>query len=366
MKKHLRVLSIGCFSLSVFLIISLSFFAYPSLHTSLAQPDYPLYLPVISQSHPTPSWTLLGFNAERVTSLLIAPDWQGHAYASVAMSGLFETQDGGVNWEQLISTRVYDITSHPLTHTTMYIATWSSYGLLWSENAGNTWEPIPGWPSLPPTLHSVKVHPLSSHIILAGSGNWESTGGEIFKSIDGGEQWYSVSTMYTNALTFAFDPIASNLVYAGTKYAGVRKSIDAGNSWFPANEGLPTGTAGAHDISSLVFNPHNPQQIFIATSKGIYLSENGANTWEPLWEGVDANSLVFHPNIATTIYLGTETGLYTSHDNGLTWLSLNPLGMTISINKLEFDPFDQNKLWVATSSGIWLCELNPQRNINNG
>lgn len=57
-------------------------------------------------------------------------------------------------------------------------------------------------------------------------------------------------------------------------------------------------------------------------------------------------------------YLGTEAGLYVSYNRGLTWLSLTPSGMSVMINDLAFDPFDHNKLWIATSDGIWLYTIN--------
>ncbi len=330
----------------------------PVSYTSFAQAKnlpHLLFLPLISNTQLPPHCISAGFSGENITDFLLVPDQQGHVYASVGMQGLFETRDGGVHWEHLIATRVHDITSQPQIHTTLYLATWSSYGLYWSENGGSTWEPIPGWASLSPTLYSVAVHPHLVNVIFAGSGNWEPVGGEIFKTIDGGEQWFPVSAMFTNALTFVFDPISSDVIYAGTRYAGVQKSTDTGSSWFPVNSGMPIGSTGAHDIYSLVLNPNNHQQIFVATSRGVYASENGANTWESLWEGVDANSIVFHPTHSSDIYLGAETGLFVSYNYGLTWY---PSGVTHPIDKLAFDPFDHNKLWIATRNGIWRCMLN--------
>lgn len=316
------------------------------------------YLPVMSISPVIPIWSPQGFSGETVTGLLMTSDWQGHVYAVVAERGLFETQDGSANWTQRMSLRVYDITAHPFTQTIMYAATWSSYGMYWSQDTGNSWEPIPGWPTLSPNIYSVAIHPQFANVMFAGSGNWEPVSGEIFKSTNEGKQWYLVSEMYTNALTFEFDPASPDLIYAGTQYRGVLKSVNMGESWFPVNDGLPGGTAGAHDIRSLILNPHQPQQLFVATSRGVYLSENAAEAWQPLWEGIDANSIVFHPDDTSVLYLGTEAGLYASYDRGLTWLSLTPSGISVTIHDLAFDPFDYNKLWIATADGIWLCTIN--------
>lgn len=314
------------------------------------------YLPLIKQS-PNANWVSVGFAGENATDLYLDPSLPGHAYASIYAVGLFETYDGGNNWTQLhVDSRIYDIAVHPITPATMYIATWSSYGLYWTENGGNSWQPIPGWPSLAPTLYSVAIHPITSTLMLAGSGNWEPNGGEIFKTVNGGQDWFLVSPMFTNALTFAFDPVAPTIVYAGTQYAGVQKSTDTGYSWFAANNGLPIGTTGAHDIHVAV-QPDLPQRVYAATSLGVYLSEDQAENWQALWEGVDANFLLFDHYTSERIYLGTNDGIFVSYDTGLRWFRLGQCGIGASVKRLVSDPYNDNAIWAATSNGLWRCIL---------
>lgn len=356
--KVMRMILILPFVVCITYLLFLRDVVPSTLLVSVEKGEMINYLPVISSYPINPTWIPQGLSGETVTSLLLAFDQQGHIYATVDDRGLFETQDGSATWIERLPLRVNDITTHPFTQPVMYAATWSSYGMYWSQDSGNTWKPVSGWATLSPTLYSVAIHPQFANIIFAGSGNWEPVSGEIFKSTNEGQQWYPVSEMYTNALTFEFDPGLPDLIYAGTQYSGVLKSVDMGESWFPVNNGLPGGTTGAHDIRSLILNPHQPQQLFVATSRGVYLSENGAEAWQPLWEGIDTNNIVFHPDDTSVLYLGTEAGLYVSYNRGLTWLSLTPSGMSVMINDLAFDPFDHNKLWIATSDGIWLYTIN--------
>lgn len=200
------------------------------------------------------------------------------------------------------------------------------------------------------------LHPLTPTIMLAGSGNWEPVGGEIFKTVNGGQNWYLVSSMFTNALTFAFDPISPTVVYAGTKLNGVRKSVNAGDSWFAANNGLPTGATGAHEIH-VVLHPDSPQRVYAATSLGVYVSEDSAENWQALWEGVDANFLLFDPHISSTIYLGASDGIFASYDTGLSWSPLGQCGAGVSVKRLAPDPYNTNVIWAATDSGLWQCIL---------
>lgn len=314
------------------------------------------YLPFIKQS-PNAIWMPLAFADENATDLYLDPNLPGHAYASLYAVGLFETYDGGNNWtQQQINARIYDIAVHPITPATMYVATWSSYGLYWTENGGGSWQPIPGWYSLSPTLYSVAVHPITPTIMFAGSGNWEPVGGEIFRTVNGGQNWSLVSPMFTNALTFAFDPILPTVVYAGTQYGGVRKSTDTGYSWFAANNGLPTGTTGAHDIHVTV-QPDPPHRVYAATSLGIYVSEDQAENWQALWEGVDANFLLFAPHTSAIVYLGTSDGIFVSFDTGVSWSWLGQCGVGVSVRRLEFDPYDAKVIWAATNNGLWRCIL---------
>jgi hypothetical protein len=226
--------------------------------------------------------------------------------------------------------------------------------MYWTQNGGETWEGIPGWSSLSPMLNSVGVHPITPTIMLAGSGNFEPIGGEIFKTINGGQSWYIVTQMFTNALTFAFDPVSPNVVYAGTKLAGVRKSMDAGNSWFAANNGLPTGTDGAHYIHVVLY-PDSPQKVYAATSLGVYFSEDQAENWQGLWEGVDANYLLFDPQDSSQVYLGADDGVYVSYNTGASWFPLAQCRSGTSVTRLAFDPYNPNVIWAGTTSGLWRC-----------
>jgi photosystem II stability/assembly factor-like uncharacterized protein len=201
-------------------------------------------------------------------------------------------------------------------------------------------------------LYTVAIHPLSPTLLLAGSGNWEPVGGQIFKTDNSGEDWYPVSPEFTNAVTFAFNPHSPTVVYAGTQYGGIKKSIDSGNTWSSANMGLPTK---AYNITSVVLHPTYPEQLYAATSRGLYVSYNDAGEWHPLWENIDANELLIYPADTDIMYLGTGNGIYVSSNAGSSWSLLGPCGVNVSINHLAFDPFNHDIFWAVTSDGVWQC-----------
>lgn len=338
--------------------------AIASVHESFGQSaeqngEMRYFFPIMFNQYQLPTWEYVALSGN-VTDIVFDPANPDHAFASVYLGGLFETGDHGVSWvrNEDVHPRINDIVHHPITPTTIYLATWSFYGVFWSKDNGSSWEPIPGWPYIYPTLYSMAIHPVSTTVMFVGSGNWEPNGGEIYKTSNSGQTWHSVSPMYTNALTFAFDPELPNVIYAGTQFGGVWKSVDGGETWFTANDGLPTGTSGgAYYITSLLIHPEHDQWLYAATSVGVYVSYDRAENWQPLWEGIDASALMFHPSFTGTLYMGASNGIYVSHDDGTSWSRLGPCGNTVQVNHLVIDPYDFTVLWAATNDGLWRCDF---------
>ena len=319
--------------------------------------DFLLYFPVVFSSPIPANWERVEFAGENITDIQISSSPK-RIFASAYTLGLFESQNDGDSWQkQDVHSRVNDIEIHQTSPETMYLATWSSVGVYQTHDGGVVWEPTKGWATLYPGLRSVALHPLSSTVLFAGSRNWEFSGGEIYKTTNAGDSWYPVSSQFTNALTFVFDPAKTEIIFAGTEYAGIMKSVDGGESWITVNNGLPSGIDGAHNISSLAFHPTHHQWLYAATSLGIFVSYDSAGQWEPLWEGVNAYVLTFDPQNKEFIYAGTNKGVFRSDDDGVTWSQLGQCGLNTTINQLTIDPIDPKVIWVGTNDGIWKCSL---------
>ena len=79
------------------------------------------------------------------------------------------------------------------------------------------------------------------------------------------------------ASSVLIDPKQPKHVYA-VAAGGLFRSDDAGQTWRPADRGLPTG-----GIAALALDPRQPQRLYAATAAGaLYLSEDGATTWRSL------------------------------------------------------------------------------------
>ncbi|HLN58267.1 MAG TPA: hypothetical protein VK416_06875, partial [Thermoanaerobaculia bacterium] len=76
-------------------------------------------------------------------------------------------------------------------------------------------------------INALAIDPFTPATVYAGT-----SGGGLFKSVDGGGRWTAANTGLTNLNVYALaiDPIAPATVYAGT-YGGLFKSVNGGGSW---------------------------------------------------------------------------------------------------------------------------------------
>ena len=79
------------------------------------------------------------------------------------------------------------------------------------------------------------------------------------------------------ATQVAIDPAKPERVYALNETALFR-SADAGETWQPVGQGLPS-----QDLTALAIDPKQPERLYVAAVDGaLFQSEDEAATWEPL------------------------------------------------------------------------------------
>jgi photosystem II stability/assembly factor-like uncharacterized protein len=200
-------------------------------------------------------------------------------------------------------------------------------------------------------------------------------GGGVWKTLDGGNNWFSSSDSTFKASSvgaLAVAPSNANIVYAGTGETDIRgnisygdglyKSMDAGKTWKHLN--LDKASA----IGAIQVHPTNPDLVYVAAmgnifgpnpERGVYKSKDGGETWKLVLARNDSTGAVdvkIDPNNTQVLYAamwqayrnhfsmssgGPGSGLYKSIDGGETWtdLSKNPglpkgllgkIGLTVS------------------------------------
>ena len=258
------------------------------------------------------SWAETGPGAseEEVTAFAFDPSAPGTVYVARSRDGLFKTTDGGASWSHADeglsippfygSQFVTALAVDPVTPKTLY-AGLSTFGFGAIVN-GYVFKSTDGgesWAQLPVTLSFGFVFALAvdprAHALYApgarstdGGASWQlfpSPCGEagagslavaadstlymscgwVYKSTDGGQSWvtFEVAGSY-----LVVDPTASGAVYAGGP-GGVLRTLDAGATWTPANDGLTD-----QNVTALAIDPVNPGRVYAGTgSTGVFAKD---------------------------------------------------------------------------------------------
>jgi photosystem II stability/assembly factor-like uncharacterized protein len=229
----------------------------------------------------------------------------------------------------------------PSTPTTVYAGT-DRGGLFKSVDGGDTWRTISlTIPDVESTVFTgVAVDPTTPARIYATS--TFRLDGRIFRSTDGGATWSFTSTPFMQAV--AIDPVTPTTVYAVGN--GVLKSTDAGTNWTTV---LPGGSGGWFAVA---IDPVTPRTVYIGGIAGLRRTTDGGATWTPVFGAGEEPilALAIDPTRPNVVYAGAEdAGVFKTIDGGDTWTPLGPDvgGQNLTIHALGIDPQRPDTVYAA-------------------
>lgn len=161
-------------------------------------------------------------------------------------------------------------------------------------------------------------------------------------------QWTSTGPDGATILTIAIAPSSPSTLYAGTNGKGVFKSTNGGGDWFPVNLGV-TLTA----TYAIAVDKNNPDIVYAGTFK----STDGGSNWTNI--GADltnktVTSYAIHPTNPSIVYAGTQGGIFKSANGGVNW---SDTGSTVlknaSVNAIVIDPAATDTLYAAVGRKWW-------------
>ncbi|MFV8351604.1 glycosyl hydrolase [Flavobacterium sp. XS2P14] len=221
-----------------------------------------------------------------------------------------------------------------------------------------------------------------------------ATGGGVWKTIDGGNEWFPISdsifkSSAVGAITVA--PSDANVVYVGMGEADMRSNISFGDGMYKSVNGgkkwSKSGLDKADAIANIEVHPSDANIVFVAAmgnpfksnpERGVYRSQDGGKTWQLVLskdEKTGAMCVRIDPTNPRIVYAtlwegyrnghsmssgGKGSGMYKSIDGGDTWKSLNEKpGMPVGIlgkMGIAVSPVNSNRLYALienTKGGLY-------------
>jgi photosystem II stability/assembly factor-like uncharacterized protein len=156
-----------------------------------------------------------------------------------------------------------------------------------------------------------------------------------------------------------------NVYYFGSTGGGVWKTIDGGQSWKPVSDGFFGGTIGAVAVA-----PSDPSVVYVGTGEetirgnvspgaGMWKSTDAGKTWTHI--GLDDSQQIarirVHPSNADLVYVAAlghafgpndMRGVYRSRDGGKTWDRVLFVNRDSGAVDLNMDPSNPRILYAST------------------
>ncbi len=251
-----------------------------------------------------------GLTASALSGLLALaadPHHPGRLYAGTG-DGVYRSVDGAATWQPanagLAGEQVYDFAFTPAA-----VFAGFDRGVARSVNGGASWQL--SRLGLGEIVDALAADP-SRPAVLYGA----STGGQVWKSADGGSTWSRASAFADSISLLATD--AGGAVYVVT-LATMFRSTD-GAATFRALPPAPFVPAPGTRLAAT----SAPGTLLAATPAGPFRTLNGGISWQPLNQGLRGLavvSLAVDPRDASAVYAGVTTGLLAGSHRGAAWSS---------------------------------------------
>ncbi|MFP8488875.1 WD40/YVTN/BNR-like repeat-containing protein [Gracilimonas sp. Q87] len=222
------------------------------------------------------------------------------------------------------------------------------------------------------------------------------TGGGVYKTTDGGNNWYNVSDGYFKTGSVGAVQVAPsnyNVIYAGMGETCIRGNMSAGDGMYRSVDGGKTwehiGLGDSHFIGEIVVHPDNEDVVWVAvlghafgmegnSERGVFKTTDGGETWDKVLFHNDRTGAVdieIDPNNPRILYAsmweayrnawemssgGEGSGLYKSTDGGESWENISqrpglPKGMKGKIG-VAISPLNSDIVWTiieADNGGLF-------------
>jgi photosystem II stability/assembly factor-like uncharacterized protein len=334
----------------------------------------------------------------------IHPEKKNIMFVTDNPSGVNKSIDGGKSWQQKNSgiparsgtsneaVPIFSLTIDPNDPDIVWCGTQDFKGIFKSMDGGETWQKKDNGVTEGDEIsfRGFAIHPENSNIVLAAADikteemgiEFGKTKGIIYKTIDGGNNWYPVwqgdnlarvliynnlhpDTLYCSTGIFDREAYNSDIGNGTMGGVGILRSYDGGESWHTANKGIDNLYIGF-----LEMHPADPDILFAAASNnatsyppnysfgGIYKTTDGGDNWLKVISNNENYGAVTISKSNPDIVYAIGGSVYRSTDGGDTWIrptprvSWGPPGIAPGfVISAVVDPEDPDIVWVNNYGG---------------
>jgi photosystem II stability/assembly factor-like uncharacterized protein len=204
--------------------------------------------------------------------------------------------------------------------------------------------------------------------------------GPVDTALLAGIQWRSIGPASSGRSVAVVGSVARpNEYYIGTTGGGVWKTVDGGRAWNPVTDKYFGGTIGAVAISE-----SNPDIVYVGGGEtpirgnlshgdGVWKTTDAGKTWTYMGLGETEHiaRVRIHPTNPDIVYVGAlghvwgpnaERGVFRSKDGGRTWSKILFRNDSTGITDLVMDPTNPNVLYAA----FWQAGRKPWMLVSGG
>lgn len=296
------------------------------------------------------SWELMGLElTEHISRVAVNPKNGNIVYVAACgplwgdgeNRGLYKTIDGGKTWDKILyvneKTGCADVLINPTNPDIIYASMWQFRRMPWAFSSGGD-----------------------------GSG--------LYKSSDGGITWNRIDKQFSEdgilgRICLAMAPSIPDNIYAivESKNTALYSSTDGGESWTKTSS-TDNVTARPFYFSQIDVDPTDPKRIYRGAF-GFSISNDGGKSFTDVsfeggWVHSDFHALWINPKNPQQLYVGTDGGVYMSLDRGYNWVYLNNIPVSqfyhVSIDMEE--PY--NVMGGLQDNGSWFGPSQSTSGIN--
>ncbi|MEL7249416.1 MAG: T9SS type A sorting domain-containing protein [Bacteroidota bacterium] len=267
---------------------------------------------------------------------------------------LWRSRDGGQNWEQA-SPPWWTYEVHADKHDLQWNAAGQAIlatdgGLYMGEEDMTLWSDLENIPCT--QFYRVAVNPQQPGVVYGGAQDNGSTGGSALF-----EEWPRIYG--GDGFQMAFHPFNEGHFFAETQNGGIVVTLDGGESWNTAREGIESDDRRNWDMQYML-SPHDPDVLYTGTYRVYQGFDSEFPLWNPISEDL-TDGLILHPRYhsITTIdesilapgllYVGTTDGNVWIGEE-FAWTPINDGLPDRYISSVKASPSDASKVYVTMSA----------------